>query len=186
MNPNVTCNIVITGDWNNPVKEAETTNSLIDQGCDVIIANVDSPKVSVETAERRGVFSCGYHTDLSSLAPNGFLTGAEWNWAKGVEFVEAWRTGGKYPNLLRGGFKRGMVALSPYGKAVPQAVRDEVDAAKRGFQDDTLMLYKGPLKDNEGNVVLEEGQVISNEDNKFKFAVRFLVEGAIGKTGLKK
>ncbi len=186
VNPNITCNVVITGDWNNPVKEAETTNSLIDQGCDVIIANVDSPKVSVETAERRGVFSCGYHTDLSSLAPNGFLTGAEWNWAKGAEFVEAWRTGGKYPNLLRGGFKRGMVALSPYGKAVPQAVRDEVDAAKRGFQDDTLMLYKGPLKDNEGNVVLEEGQVISNEDNKFKFAVRFLVEGAIGKTGLKK
>ena len=186
VNPNITCNVVITGDWNNPVKEAETTNSLIDQGCDVIIANVDSPKVSVETAERRGVFSCGYHTDLSSLAPNGFLTGAEWNWAKGAEFVEAWRTGGKYPNLLRGGFKRGMVALSPYGKAVPQAVRDEIDAAKRGFQDDTLMLYKGPLKDNEGNVVLEEGQVISNEDNKFKFAVRFLVEGAIGKTGLKK
>ena len=186
VNPNITCNVVITGEWNNPVKEAETTNSLIDQGCDVIIANVDSPKVSVETAERRGVFSCGYHTDLSSLAPNGFLTGAEWNWAKGAEFVEAWRTGGKYPNLLRGGFKRDMVALSPYGKAVPQAVRDEIDAAKRGFQDDTLMLYKGPLKDNEGNVVLEEGQVISNEDNKFKFAVRFLVEGAIGKTGLKK
>ena len=186
VNPNITCNVVITGDWNNPVKEAETTNSLIDQGCDVIIANVDSPKVSVETAERRGVFSCGYHTDLSSLAPNGFLTGAEWNWAKGAEFVEAWRTGGKYPNLLRGGFKRDMVALSPYGKVVPQAVRDEIDAAKRGFQDDTLMLYKGPLKDNEGNVVLEEGQVISNEDNKFKFAVRFLVEGAIGKTGLKK
>ena len=186
VNPDITCNVVITGEWNNPVKEAETTNSLIDQGCDVIIANVDSPKVSVETAERRGVFSCGYHTDLSSLAPNGFLTGAEWNWAKGAEFVEAWRSGGKYPNLLRGGFKRGMVALSPYGKAVPQAVRDEIDAAKRGFQDDTLMLYKGPLKDNEGNVVLEEGQVISNEDNKFKFAVRFLVEGAIGKTGLKK
>ena len=185
VNPKVTCNVVITGEWNHPVKEAETTNSLIDQGCDVIIANVDSPKVSIEAAERRGVYSCGYHTDLSSLAPKGFLTGAEWNWAAGGEFVKAWQTGGSYPNTLRGGFKRDMVALSPFGKSVPQAVREEVLKARRGFIDDSLKLYKGPLKDNEGKVILQPGQVIGNEDNRFKLAVRFLVEGAIGKTGLK-
>ncbi len=185
VNPKITCNVVITGDWNNPVKEAETTNSLIDQGCDVIIANVDSSKVAIETAERRGVFSCGYHSDCSSLAPNGFLTGAEWNWASAAEFVEAWRTGGKYPNLLRGGFKRDMVGLSPFGKALPQDVRNEILKAKQGFIDDSLKLYKGPLKDNEGNVVLKEGQVVDNEDTKFKLNVKFFVEGAIGKTGLR-
>ena len=42
------------------------------------------------------------------------------------------------------------------------------------------------LKDNEGNVILKAGEVISNTDNAWKFKVRFLVEGAIGKTGLKK
>jgi simple sugar transport system substrate-binding protein len=184
--PEITCNVVITGDWNNPVREAETTNSLIDQGCDVIVANVDSSKVSIETAERRGVFSCGYHTDVSSLAPEGFLTGAEWNWASGGDFVRAWQTGGPYPNVLRGGFKRDMVGISPFGKVVPQDVRQEVLAAKQAFIDDSLKLYKGPLEDNEGNVVLKAGEVIDNEDNKFKLGVRFLVEGAIGKTGLKK
>ncbi len=186
VNPEVTCNVVITGEWNNPVREAETTNSLIDQGCDVIVANVDSSKVSIETAERRGVYSCGYHTDVSSLAPEGFLTGAEWNWASGGDFVKAWQTGGAYPNVLRGGFKRDMVAVSPFGKAVPQGVRDEIAAAKQGFIDDSLKLYQGPLNDNEGNQVLAAGQAIDNEDNKFKLGVRFLVEGAIGKTGLKK
>lgn len=185
-NPKVTCNVVITGEWNNPVKEAETTNSLVDQGCDVIVANVDSAKVCIETAERRGIYSCGYHTDLSSLAPNGFLTGAEWNWGAGAEFVKAWQTGGSYPNLLRGGFKRDMVGISPFGKALPASVRDEIVKAKEGFMNDTLKLYKGPLKDNEGNVVLKEGEVVDNEDNKFKLGVKFLVEGAIGKTGLKK
>ena len=69
VNSDITCNAVITGEWNNPVKEAETTNSLIDQGCDVIIANVDSSKVAIETAERRGVFTCGYHTDRASAIP---------------------------------------------------------------------------------------------------------------------
>ena len=184
VNPEITCNVVITGEWNNPVREAETTNSLIDQGCDVIIANVDSSKVAIETAERRGVYSCGYHSDCSSLAPEGFLTGAEWNWASAADFVEAWRTGGAYPNLLRGGFKRDMVGLSPFGKALPESVRAEILEAKQGFMDDTLKLYTGPLKDNEGNVILEQGQVIDNEDTEFKLGVRFFVEGAIGKTGL--
>ncbi|HSB71190.1 MAG TPA: BMP family ABC transporter substrate-binding protein [Candidatus Methylomirabilis sp.] len=186
VNPRITCQAVITGDWNNPVKEAEVTNSLADQGVDVVVANVDSPKVVIETAERRGIYSCGYHTDLSDLAPRGFLTGAEWNWAVGGQFVKAWQTGGQYPNLLRGGFREDMVALSPFGKAVPEDVRAKVLKLRQGFVDDSLKLYRGPLKDNEGNVILKEGQVIANNDVKFKLAVNFLVEGAIGQTGLKK
>jgi simple sugar transport system substrate-binding protein len=186
VDPAITCQVVITGDWNNPVREAEVTNSLVDQGVDVIVANVDSAKVVIENAERRSIFSCGYHTDVSELAPRGFLTGAEWNWAAGAQFVKAWQTGGSYPNLLRGGFKQDMVALSPFGKAVRPEVRAKILEIKQGFASDTVKLYRGPLKDNEGNVVLREGQVIANDDNKFKLGVNFLVEGAIGKTGLKK
>ncbi|MFY0691669.1 MAG: BMP family ABC transporter substrate-binding protein [Paracoccaceae bacterium] len=180
VNPDLTCNVVITGEWNDPVREAEATNSLIDQGCDVIIANVDSPKVSVETCEQRGVYSCGYHSNLGSLAPNGFLTGAEWNWASGAEFVEAFVNGEPYPNLKRGGFKEDMVGLSPFGAAVPQEVRDEVMAAKQALIDDTLQIYSGPLNDNQGNVILKEGEVISNSDTPFKLGVKFFVEGAVG------
>lgn len=186
VNPKITCQVVITGDWNNPVREAEVTNSLIDQGVDVIVANVDSAKVVVENSERRGIYTCGYHTDLSELAPRGFLTGAEWNWAAGGQFVKAWQTGGPYTNLLRGGFRQDMVAISPFGKAVPKDVRAKILKIRQGFVDDSFKLYRGPLKDNEGNVVLKESQVIANDDNKFKLAVNFLVEGAIGKTGLKK
>ncbi|MGH7390874.1 MAG: BMP family ABC transporter substrate-binding protein [Candidatus Rokuibacteriota bacterium] len=186
VDPAITCQVVITGDWNNPVREAEVTNSLVDQGVDVIVANVDSAKVVIENAERRGIFSCGYHTDVSELAPKGFLTGAEWNWAAGAHFVKAWQTGGAYPNLLRGGFKQDMVALSPFGKAVNPEVRAKILEIKQGFADDSFKLYRGPLRDNEGNVVLREGQVVANDDNKFKLGVKFLVEGAVGKTGLKK
>ena len=187
VNPKVTSSIIITGEWDNPVKDAEAVNSLVDEGCDVIISDSDAPKVSIETAERRGVRSCGYHTDLSSLAPKGFITGAEWNWGdKGAEFVEAWQTHGKYPNLLVGGFKVDLVALSPFGPNVPEPVKAAVLAARDGFKNDTLKLYKGPLKDNEGNLVLAEGQVIANDDAKFKSKVNFLVEGTKGRTGLKK
>ena len=80
VDPKITTQLIVTGDWSLPVKEAEAANSLIDQGVDVITCHVDSPKVIVETAERRGIFVCGYHANQAALAPKGYLTGAEWNW----------------------------------------------------------------------------------------------------------
>lgn len=80
VDPKITTQLVITGDWSLPVKEAEAANSMIDQGVDVITCHVDSPKVIVETAERRNIFVCGYHANQAALAPKGYLTGAEWSW----------------------------------------------------------------------------------------------------------
>lgn len=185
VNPKATSTIIITGDWSNPVKDAEAVNSLVDQGCDVIMSNSDTPRVSIETAERRGVHSCGYHTDLSQFAPKGYITGAEWNWGKGADFVKAWQSGGSYPNLLVGGFHEDLVTISPYGRDVPDAVKAAVAKARDGFKNNTLQLYRGPLKDNEGHLVLKAGQVIANDDAAFKSGVTFLVEGTQGKTGLK-
>ena len=73
--------MIFTGEWSLAVKEAEATNALVDQGVDVITCHVDSPKVVVETAAGRGAFVCGYHANQSPLAPEKYLTGAEWNWA---------------------------------------------------------------------------------------------------------
>jgi len=185
VNPKATTHLVITGDWANPVKEAEAVNSLADQGVDVIISDSDAPKVSIETAEKRGLMSCGYHTDLSALAPKGYLTGAEWNWAKAADFVSAWQTGDAYPNLLVGGFKEDLVAISPFGKSVPDNVKAAVLKAKDACTKGTLPIYKGPIKDNEGNIVVKAGQVVDNDDAAFKTKVNFLVEGTVGKTGLK-
>ena len=64
-----------------PVKEAEATNSLVDQGVDVFTMHVDGPKVIVETAAKRGKMVCGYHASQAKLAPKAYLTGAEWNWS---------------------------------------------------------------------------------------------------------
>jgi simple sugar transport system substrate-binding protein len=55
-----------------PIKEAEATNSLADQGVDVVTCHVDSPKVVIETAEKRGLFTCGYHASQAALAPKGY------------------------------------------------------------------------------------------------------------------
>jgi len=186
VNPDVTCQVIMTGSWNDPSREAEAVNSMVDQGVDVVVANTDSPQVVIETAERRGIYTVGYHTDQSSLAPKGFLTGSEWNWGRGADFVKAWRDDTDYPNLLRAGFKGDMVRLSPFGSAVTEDIQAEVLAARQGFRDDTLKLYKGPLKDSRGNTVIQEGEVIANDDQPFKLTVDWFVEGTRGDTGAKK
>ena len=81
VDPEITCQVIFTGEWSLAVKEAEATNALADQGCDVITCHVDGPKVVMETAAGRGAFICGYHANQSPLAPEKYLTGAEWNWA---------------------------------------------------------------------------------------------------------
>ena len=84
-----------------PVKEAEATNSLVDQGVDVITMHVDSPKVVVQTAAKRGAMVCGYHCSQAALAPEAYLTGAEWNWTDLYpKFVTMWMKGEADPEFL--------------------------------------------------------------------------------------
>jgi simple sugar transport system substrate-binding protein len=182
VNAKATTTVIFTGDWAMPVKEAEAANSLIDQGVDALTMHVDSPKVIVELAERRGVFVTGYHADQSKLAPKGYLTGAEWNWGKVyTDYVTMVQAGKAYPHLLRGGLKEGFVKLSPYGKAVSAAAKKKADEAKAKFMDGSMVIYKGPLKDNTGKIVIAAGETQKQTDIKLE-SMDYLVEGVVGKT----
>jgi simple sugar transport system substrate-binding protein len=182
VNPKATTTVIFTGDWSMPVKEAEAATSLIDQGIDVLTAHVDSPKVIVETAERKGVFVTGYHANQSALAPKGYLTGAEWNWGKVyTDYIEMIQAGKPWPHLLRGGLKEGFVKVSPYGKAVSAEAKKKADAAKAKFMAGTMVVYKGPLKDNTGKVVIPAGVEHKQTDIALE-SMDYLVEGVVGKT----
>jgi simple sugar transport system substrate-binding protein len=181
VNPKATTSVVFTGDWSLPVKEAEAANSMVDQGVDVLTMHVDSPKVVVETAERRGVFVSGYHANQSTLAPKGYLTGAEWNWGKIYTDYVTWLKSGKtYPHLLRGGLKQGFVKISPYGPAVSEAAKKKAEEAKGKLMEDSLIIYTGPLKDNSGKVVIPPGTNRPQTDIELE-KMNYLVEGVIGK-----
>ncbi len=157
--PQTTTQVIFTGDWSLPVKEAEATNSLVDQGIDVITCHVDSPKVVMETCERRGIFCSGYHASQAVLAPKGYLTGAEWNW-EGVYtgFVKRFQAGEKIPNLTRGGLKEGMVRMSPYGAAVGETARQQAEAARAQLMAGTVVIFKGPLVSNTGTTLIPTGE----------------------------
>jgi len=183
--PDLKVQAIFTGDWSLPVREAEATNSLIDQGADVIISRVDNLKVVMTTAEKRGVYSCGYHINQSSLAPKGFLTGVEWNWSKIYSnYAEMIRSGktltnGGIPHMIRGGLKEEFCKLSPYGAAVSAEAQKASEAAKAKLLDGSLVIFKGELKDNKGNIVIPAGQQYTLQDPKLE-TIDWLVEGVMG------
>lgn len=188
INPNITMQVIFTGDWAEPVKEAEASNSMVDQGIDVITCHVDSPKVVIETAERRGIFCTGYHTNQSSLAPRGYLTGAEWDWSSvytqlGQDFL-AGKTlmNGDIPHMKRGGLAEKFCRVSPYGPAVTDAAKADADAAKDKLFKGELVIYQGPLKTNTGREILAEGQQYKQQDLALE-KMDYLVEGVIGSVG---
>ena len=180
VDPSITTQVIFTGGWSLPVKEAEATNSLIDQGVDVVTCHVDGPKVVVETAEKRGIYSCGYHASQAPLAPKGYLTGAEWNWSKVyTDYVNMYLAGEKIPNLVRGGLKEGVVKTSAYGPAVSAEARKHADSVKAQFMKGEFVIYKGPIKDNKGNTVIAAGASQGQTDIKLE-SMDYLVEGVIG------
>jgi len=187
VNPKATVQAIFTGDWSMPVKEAEAATSLVNQGVDVLTCHVDSPKVILETAERRGIFVCGYHANGSKLAPKGYLTGAEWNWAKVyTEYAEMVKAGkslsdGSIPHLVRGGIKEGFVKCSGYGPAVSDTAKKDADAAKTKFMEGTMVIFKGPLMDNTGKEILPDGKEYKQQDIALE-SMGWLVEGVIGST----
>ena len=123
--------VIFTGDWSLPVREAEATNALVDAGCDVITCHVDSPKVVIETAEGRGVKTCGHNASQAPLAPKGFITGAEYKWSTIYkQFADMLAKGETLPNFVRGGYDKDYVQNTAYGAgATPEAIK-AADAAK--------------------------------------------------------
>jgi simple sugar transport system substrate-binding protein len=180
VDPTITTRVIFTGEWSMPVKEAEAATSLIDQGVDVLTSHVDSPKVIIETAEKRGIFSSGYHASQAALAPKGYLTGAEWDWATPYSAqVKAAQTGAAMPNFLRGGLKDGYVKMSAYGAAVGAPARKKADEIKAAMMKGGYALFKGALKDNKGNTVIAAGKTLDQFDAELE-KMNYLVEGVIG------
>ena len=70
VNPQAETRVVFTGTFLDPAKEATAANALLDQGCDVLGVIVDSPITVVQTAEKRGAYSVGFHyIGVSKFAP---------------------------------------------------------------------------------------------------------------------
>jgi basic membrane protein A len=69
------------------------------------------------------------------------------------------------------------MAIAPYGPKVPQEVKDKVAQALADIDAGKIVVFKGPIVDQDGNVKVAEGEVLSAD---VMGSVDWFVKGIIG------
>ncbi len=160
--------------WFDPVKEREAAESLLKSGAQVIITGADTPGPVVAAGEA-GKWGIGYDSDNACEAdPDHCLTVPYWNW--GVEYVRIvkemiagdWKPSDDYPDADSGivGLYGFMEGQKPQ-KGVPEKVIPKIRALLKQMQEGKFTrfdIFKGPIKDNKGNLVVPEGKSLSQSD----------------------
>ncbi len=180
VNPEAQTIVAYTFSWGDRAKEADTVNSLINQGVDVVTMHVDSPSTVVSTAESRGVYSIGFQSlAAQKFAPNywitgtGFTLGGKLTWVASTVIDGTWK-----PIFKRWGIPEGGMAIAPYGPKVPQKVKDAVSRASADLAAGNTIVFKGPIKDQKGKVKVAQGAVLTDD---VMGSVDWFVEGVIGR-----
>jgi len=179
VNPDAQTIVAYTFGWGDAAKEAEATNSLINQGADVITMHVDSPATVISTAESRAVYSIGFQSlAAQQFAPEywitgiGFTLGDKLTWLASTVIDGTWE-----PIFLRCGLADGCMAMAPYGPNVPQEVKDAVAQAQADIEAGTTVVFAGPIVDQDGTVRVAEGEVLTED---LMGSVDWFVEGVVG------
>jgi basic membrane protein A len=164
INPDLQVKIVWVNSWYDPGKEADAAKTLIDQGADIMVQHTDSP-AALQVAEERGVHAFGQASDMRKFAPNAQLTAIVDNWGPYyIERVKAVQAGTWSTQNIWWGLKEGMVEIAPYGPAVPPEVAQQADQIKNAIIAGELHPFAGPIHNQAGEMVVAEGEHLSDEE----------------------
>lgn len=177
VNPDALVRVKWTSTWYDPAIEKEAAVALIDEGADVIAQHQDTTGPQ-QAAEERGVYSIGYNTDMAEMAPEAYMTAPIWNWGPYyVEQVQNVIDGNFQSHQYWGGMEDDVVKLAPLTELAPDGAEEAVEEAKEKLLNDELIVFSGPIKDQEGKLMVEEGQQMTDEE---MLNMMWFVEGVEG------
>jgi len=161
--PQAEIKVVWVNSWFDPGKEADAANALIDQGVDVVFQHTDSP-APIQAAERRGVYSVGYASDMAHFGPKAVLTSIVNNWGPHyIQAAEGVMAGTWKPQDYWGGLAEDTLQL-PISDLVPADVKAEAQAIIARIKSGEFHPFTGPIKDQSGALKLADGVVATNAD----------------------
>lgn len=178
VNPEAKVHVVWTNTWYDPVKEREAAIALLDQGADILAQHQDTTEPP-KAADERGMLSIGYDADMRQFVGDSVLVSPVWNW--GVYYIDTvqdmlngtWQT-----HQFWGGLNENVVKLSEFSPLVPQDVRKLVADKKAVIESGEWDVFTGPVYNQDDEIVVPEGQVMSDND---KLNMNFFVKGVVGK-----
>lgn len=177
-NPKVKVQVIWLNSWADAALEAEATRGAVEQGVDVIATQLDSPKVTLNTAEKLNAYCIGCSADLSKQSAKAWLTGQVFNWGplyvKIADSVmkKTWKQGNEIY-----GMKDGYVGIGPFGAAVNNKLREQAAGLIRDIEEGKLYVFQGPISDRSGKVRIASGQ---RADYKTIGQINWLVPGVEG------
>lgn len=164
VNPEVIVKVVWVSTWYDPGKEREATETMILQGADVVTQHTDSPG-PINAAESKGVYAIGYNSDMSEYGEKAHLTSTVHNWGPlYAAKVQAVMDGTWKAEDVWVGLADDALDLAPFNDAVPQDVRDYVNAQKTAIVNGTLHPFAGPVKAQDGTVKVPAGETMADGD----------------------
>ncbi len=177
VNPTAKVKVVWTNTWYDPVKEREAAVALLDSGVKLIAQHQDTTEPQ-KAAKERGLVSIGYDSDMGKFVGDSVLVSPKWHWGSYfVKTVQNALDGTWKKHSYWGGLKDGVVMLSSFSDKVPQSVRDLVAAEKKKIVDGSWDVFWGPVKGQDGKVIVADGAKMSDGD---MLGMNFLVQGVVG------
>jgi basic membrane protein A len=173
--PECTMDVRWINTWHDPVIEKEGAASLFDAGAQVVFTGADTPAVA-DVAAEKGKWGVTY--DYSgSCKVDACLTAPYWNWGPvyaditersmageyvgGAEYFEADSGGLGLFGFMEGETPQPGIADLP--EADVQMVRDLLAQMLAG-EFTRFTLFSGPIYDNQGNLIIEEGKSFEYSD----------------------
>jgi basic membrane protein A len=182
--PDVETITVATSSWCDPAAQRDAASSLLSQDVDVLTQHQDCTKTVIDAAEAAGAYTVGYHADASELAPEGWLTGAVWEWAplysRIVDTILAGEfTGSEFNANYRVGYKTGTnpFVLADYGPTVTEETIAKVVEAQAWLATPEGSPFAGPVLAQDGAEVIATGVV---PDYAEIDAMDYFVQGVVG------
>lgn len=178
VNPKAQVKVVWLGTWFDPARERDAALTLFNQQADVVSFHTASSAV-MAAAQERGKWAVAYHSDMRKVAPDAQLLAVEHLWGDYYQRRAREVLEGRWQSQdLWGGVKEGMIRVGHFGPRVPKAVQEEVLARQRDIAAGKLKPFAGPIRDNQGQLVVPAGQAL---DDPRILGMDFLVEGVQGK-----
>lgn len=158
VNPDVEMLVMYTNSWNDPTKEAQVAQALIDEGCDVIGQHCDSTAPAT-TAQKNNVWHVGYNSNMIEAAPKASLTSAVWDWSQYLIYAVNHRVEATAIALdWSKGLADGVVDISELNEdIIAEGTKEAIEEARERILSGDWDVFTGPLKNNEGDIVVEEG-----------------------------
>ena len=156
--------VKVTNTWFDVTKEKQAAEALLADGCDVIAQHCDTTAPQL-AAQEKGVWGCGYNSDMTESAPKAHLTAPIWHW--GAYYTSAVKEvieGTWKPVNYFGGMAEGFIDISPLTANCAEGTQAKIDEVSAKIKDGSFKVFEGEIKDNQGNIVNKAGDVIPDGD----------------------